>query len=339
MRAALPEIELIASASPGVAPAVRLWPSAGWRRELPDVELLAPEPAPPRPEGPPRTSRTPTAWRSAPAVRRPPLLKPVPVPAPAPAPPAAPPRPATTWAGALALARLLPGYVELGQAPARAAPVPAGPPPPTLPEPRRPPLPWALALPGAAIAMALLALVRPWEEGGRPQSVSQAGPATALTGAARREIPPDYLRLYQRFGRRMGIDWTFLAAIGAQESDHGRNTWAARVNHAGCVGPMQVGVGGRCGDFVGAWGTDGNGDGRVDPLEPADAIATAARGLREAKGAPPTGGPPSGYRRAACGYYGACSADGVEYAEEVMRRARRYGFPARAAAADRTGGG
>ena len=88
----------------------------------------------------------------------------------------------------------------------------------------------------------------------------------------------------------MDIDWRFLAAIGGQESDHGRNPAADRVNHAGCVGPMQIGVGGDCGDFLSAWGMDGDGDGRVDPRDPADAIATAARGLREGKGAPPPGG-------------------------------------------------
>ena len=43
---------------------------------------------------------------------------------------------------------------------------------------------------------------------------------------------------------------------------------------------MQLGVGGSCGDFVALWGVDGNGDGRVDPRMPADAIATAAWGLR-----------------------------------------------------------
>ena len=124
----------------------------------------------------------------------------------------------------------------------------------------------------------------------------------------------------------MDIDWRFLAAIGAQESDHGRNPWAAVVNPDGCVGPMQLGVGGRCGDFVGAWGVDGDGDGRIDPRTPADAIATAARGLRLGEGAPPVGGDAAGYRRAACAYYGACSDVRADYADEVMARAARYGF-------------
>lgn len=165
--------------------------------------------------------------------------------------------------------------------------------------------------------------------GGEP---SASGPAalglSSLTPAAA-EIPDGYLRLYVRFGREMDIDWRFLAAIGGQESDHGRHPTSARVNRSGCTGPMQLGVGGTCGDFVGSWGVDGDGDGRVDPTTPADAIATAANGLRQGKGAPAAGGPYLAYRRAACGYYGACSDSLTDYADEVMERAVRYGFPPR----------
>jgi hypothetical protein len=67
----------------------------------------------------------------------------------------------------------------------------------------------------------------------------------------------------------------------------------------------------------------------VDPRTPADAIATAANGLRRGKGAPATGGPYLAYRRAACAYYGACSDPRTDYADEVMERAVRYGFPPR----------
>jgi hypothetical protein len=65
----------------------------------------------------------------------------------------------------------------------------------------------------------------------------------------------------------------------------------------------------------------------VDPQAPADAIATAAKGLREGKGAPAAGGPYLAYRRAACAYYGACADPAVDYADEVMERAVRYGLP------------
>ena len=186
---------------------------------------------------------------------------------------------------------------------------------------RRTPAPTPrLAAPAAALALG------GGGESGR-DAPAPAAPGTPLTPAAAAEIPPDYLALYRRFGAEMDIDWRFLAAIGGQESAHGRNPWAARVNAQGCVGPMQLGVGGRCGDFVGAWGVNGDGDGRVDPLAPADAIATPARGLRQGKGAPAAGGPADAYRRAACGYYGACSDARADYADEVMARAVRYGFP------------
>ncbi len=148
-----------------------------------------------------------------------------------------------------------------------------------------------------------------------------------ISNAAGAEIPPTYLRLYRRFGREMDIDWRFLAAIGAQESDHGRAPGARALNESGCIGPMQLGVGGRCGDFVGRWGVDGNGDGRINPLAPSDAIASAARGLKDGKGAPGLGGAYADYRQAACGYYGACADPVADYANEVMARAERYGFP------------
>jgi membrane-bound lytic murein transglycosylase B len=213
-----------------------------------------------------------------------------------------------------------------------ALPAPATAPPPRAARARAPaarPRWGRIAATGAALAglaaAAVMALAGAEDLGGpSPPPAPSTVPAVAAAAA---EIPPDYLALYQQFGLEMDIDWRFLAAIGAQESDHGRNPWASQVNAEGCVGPMQLGVGGRCGDFVGAWGVDGDGDGRVNPLDPADAIATAARGLREGKGAPARGGDFDGYRRAACGYYGACADARADYADEVMARAVRYGFP------------
>ncbi len=219
----------------------------------------------------------------------------------------------------------------------RPAPAPAAPALPPAPLPararplRRAARPRWGRIGGTAAALAVLAGAAFVALGGAGGAGGGAAPpepsrVPGLTATAA-EIPPDYLALYRQFGLEMDIDWRFLAAIGAQESDHGRNPWSAHVNSEGCVGPMQLGVGGRCGDFVGAWGVDGDGDGGVDPLQPADAIATAARGLRLGKGAPPRGGDFDGYRRAACGYYGACADARADYADEVMARAVRYGFP------------
>src|SRR5215204_1081294 len=47
---------------------------------------------------------------------------------------------------------------------------------------------------------------------------SAGGPAPSRSAV--RDIPPDRLRLYRSAGRRIDIDWTFLASIGAQECDH-----------------------------------------------------------------------------------------------------------------------
>ena len=54
---------------------------------------------------------------------------------------------------------------------------------------------------------------------------------------------------------------------------------------------------------------DGDGDGRTDTFDPADAIFTAARILRVVLRAPPAGGSYAAYRQAACNYYGACADD------------------------------
>jgi hypothetical protein len=159
--------------------------------------------------------------------------------------------------------------------------------------------------------------------------------ATPATRAAVEEIPPGRLRIFQAAGRRIDIDWTFLASIGEQECASGN---CSGVNSSGCAGPMQIAFvrGSACSPGSGPtiWETykvDGDGDGVTDINDPADAIFTAARILRKVLGAPPAGGSYAAYRQAACGYYGAC-ADGVaNYADEVMARAVSYGFQGKGA--------
>ena len=119
-------------------------------------------------------------------------------------------------------------------------------------------------------------------------SGSVAGPRGAEYGASARasaEIPPEYLRLYMSAASRYGLDWAILAGIGRVECDHGRDpdpscTREGAVNSAGAGGPMQF--------IVSTWaryGVDGDGDGRVDRWNPADAIYSAADYLH-ASGAP-----------------------------------------------------
>jgi hypothetical protein len=150
---------------------------------------------------------------------------------------------------------------------------------------------------------------------------SSGGVFSGFAVAGRSGIPPQYQTIYAAAGQRFAIPPAFLAAIGLRESDHGRNPAANQVNSSGCVGPMQLGVGGACGDFFGTYKVDGNRDGRLDPRNPWDAIFTAANGLR--KGGLPAVGQASvqDYFQAACGYYGACA----DYAPAIVATAQRYG--------------
>lgn len=166
--------------------------------------------------------------------------------------------------------------------------------------------------------------------------------AAPATKAAVREIPPQRLRIYQEAGRRIDIDWAFLASIGYQECGHRA---CARVYPSGCAGPMAIAYvrGSDCSPDPSVptiwerYKTDGDGDGETDIFNPADAVFTAARILREVLGAPPAGGSYAAYREAACGYYGACGDSVANYADEVMARAVSYGFRGKGAPAP-TGG-
>jgi hypothetical protein len=130
-----------------------------------------------------------------------------------------------------------------------------------------------LGVVGYGVAQDLGALATP----ARPRPAPATGPAR-VSAAARADIPPRYLRLYQRAARGCpGLPWGVLAAVGKLESDHGR----ARLpgvrsgwNRAGAAGPMQFGIGvGRAGN---AWARYGRGGNVYDPR---DAILAAARYL------------------------------------------------------------
>ncbi|HEY4427684.1 MAG TPA: lytic murein transglycosylase [Solirubrobacteraceae bacterium] len=90
-------------------------------------------------------------------------------------------------------------------------------------------------------------------------------------------IPPFLLPIFQAAGTAYGIPWQVLAAINEVETDYGRDL---SVSSAGAEGWMQ---------FLPAewaqYGVDSNGDGFMDPYNPADAIFAAARYLRAAGGA------------------------------------------------------
>jgi hypothetical protein len=163
-------------------------------------------------------------------------------------------------------------------------------------------------------------------------------PAAGGTGPqpsvyALQSIPPRRLRIYQQAGARFDIDWSFLASIGAQECASGECTG---TNSYGCAGPMQIAYkrNSPCSPDSGStlwerYAVSAHPGDTPDVNDPADAIYTAARILRQDKGAPPTGGTYTEYHQAACNYYGACTDSTVAYADEVMARAVQYGFTGR----------
>jgi Transglycosylase SLT domain len=176
---------------------------------------------------------------------------------------------------------------------------------------------------GAAVALAatlltglaaLAATIR-----GAPGQLASQGPAVSALAEA--QIPPEYLRLYRQAATRYGLDWTILAGIGKVECDHGRDpdpacTQEGAVNSAGAGGPMQF--------LASTWavyGVDGDGDGRIDRWDPADAIYGAANYLRAA-------GAPGDYRAAIFAYN-----HSSWYVEEVERWAAIYRGSASAASA------
>jgi soluble lytic murein transglycosylase-like protein len=96
-----------------------------------------------------------------------------------------------------------------------------------------------------------------------------AGPPRPKAGAL-----PSLVALYRAAGYRYGVDWRILAAINRVETNFGSNT---HTSSAGAVGWMQ---------FLPStwrrWGVDASGDGVADPMNPADAIYSAARYLEAA---------------------------------------------------------
>jgi surface antigen len=149
-------------------------------------------------------------------------------------------------------------------------------------------------------------------------------PPPAMTAmqfsVAVQDIPPEYQTLITRWAGAYGIDWSVLAGVLKVECDFGRN---CGTSSAGAAGPAQFEPG-----TWAVYGVDGDGDGRRDPLDPADAVASAAKYLH-ALGA----GIPTSLRAALCHYNAGASPalqacmDGTQqpdYADSVLGWAARY---------------
>jgi hypothetical protein len=171
-----------------------------------------------------------------------------------------------------------------------------------------------LGVVGYGVAEDLGALAVP----ARPRPAPATREVARASAAARADIPPRYLWLYQRAARTCpGLPWGVVAAVGKLESDHGR----ARLpgvrsgwNAAGAAGPMQFGIGvGRAGNAWARYGRGGN------VYDPADAIPAAARYLcaAGARGGRDLRGAVYAYNHS------------TAYVRQILALARRYQPPAR----------
>jgi transglycosylase-like protein with SLT domain len=181
--------------------------------------------------------------------------------------------------------------------------------------------PGTLAVAAAALLTLTFMLVAALAAvGGASSTVAGESPGGAseqgVSTFAYREIPSSYLQLYQAAAQRYGLDWAVLAGIGRVECDHGRDpdpscTQEGAANAAGAAGPMQF--------IASTWaryGIDGDGDGKLDRWDPADAIYGAANYLRAS-------GAPGDYGHAIFAYNHA-----GWYVAEVESWAARYRAPA-----------
>ncbi|WP_405087002.1 NlpC/P60 family protein [Microbispora sp. NBC_01389] len=159
-------------------------------------------------------------------------------------------------------------------------------------------------------------------------------PGTDLSKTARSDIPEDYLELYKKFGKQIGVQWNVLAAIGKRETNHGRSSLPgvrSGTNYAGAAGPMQFLISTWGGQAkmkiepgVNGYASDGDGDGFGDVYNPADAILGTAKMLKR-------NGAPDDLRKAIFVYNRA-----TWYVDQVLEIAKRYaatgeiGLPAEA---------
>ena len=178
----------------------------------------------------------------------------------------------------------------------------------------------AVALPRVLLPLGLASLAIAASIGAGLLGAVTSDQATMTAPSAVPDIPSEYLTAYESAASRfeLGDDgWAYLAAIGKIESDHGRST--APGVHSGqntygcCAGPMQIHNG--FGNGGGTWGSfkqDGDGDGREDIYDPADAVDTAAAYLKAS-------GAPGDWRRAIFAYN---HADW--YVAQVVEQAAAY---------------
>jgi murein DD-endopeptidase MepM/ murein hydrolase activator NlpD len=190
-------------------------------------------------------------------------------------------------------------------------------------------LPRALAAAGLALLALLMLIVAPLA---LLSSTSGGGGQIARTAG----IPGGLVVVFNEAARVYAVNAYLLAAIADQESKFGTYPGWRTVNHAGCIGLMQMCIGGAGGD---SWGPTKNAYRRgrrparysfntaqhPDVLDSFDNVMAAAVHLRGKVAGQPIPDLDGLAYRALCGYYGAC-ADGIagNYAHDVLQRARTW---------------
>jgi hypothetical protein len=175
-----------------------------------------------------------------------------------------------------------------------------------------------------------------------------AATQSALQPGAGSPIPPAFVEVFNDASQTLDVNPYLLASVADQESGFGTAAGWTTVNDAGCVGFMQTCVGGRAGD---SWdstvtlttqpavtiaerfayrlaprpaGYPLQTTGHPSYDDPFDAVMAAAVELRgKVDGAPIPALNDTAYQ-ALCGYYGACADPTVNYASDVLARARAW---------------
>lgn len=194
----------------------------------------------------------------------------------------------------------------------------------------------ALALP-----ILIVAVILPITDCG-----SSSGPGVTIGDG--KSIPDGFKPVFNEAARVTGVNPYLLASVAYQESTMGTGASWKTPNAAGCVGFMQMCIGGAGGN---SWGSTVNlvggpvksvkmseawrlGERPANyPLQtpdhgnyndPFDATMAGALWLRGKIGGKKIPKIDDTARRALCGYYGACGDGSADYANVVLARARGY---------------
>jgi murein DD-endopeptidase MepM/ murein hydrolase activator NlpD len=191
-------------------------------------------------------------------------------------------------------------------------------------------LPRAFAAAGLALLALSMLIVAPLA------LLSSIGGRSGQSTRGSSGIPAGLVPVFNEASRVYAVNAYLLASIADQESTFGTGAGWRTVNSAGCVGLMQMCVGGAGGD---SWDATkyayrrGQRPPRYsfmtarhpDVLDSFDSVMAAAVHLRGKVGRRPIPNLDALAYQALCGYYGACS-DGIagNYASDVLQRARTW---------------